>query len=258
MTWTKVDQGQELLGGSVWSLVGPQATDTQEVTDCVSGTCAGLLDQDPTPGGFLIAGLDWGTYTLTETSAPAGYTKSDAPVTFVISPDTTGISQDLQLSLPPVENIQILGSVIWEKQNAVGDLLAGSEWMLSGPGSQELSITDCTAGPCPGPDIDPAAGRINIEDLAWGNYSLVETKAPVGYQLDATPIEFAVGPDNADETVLLDWDLEVIRNTQQTAPSLPLTGGLGTQIFLLIGGSALAIALGMTAWRRKKGAPLAL
>ena len=144
--------------------------------------------------------------------------------------------------------------MIWEKQNAFGDLLAGSEWILNGPDALELEVTDCTAGLCPGPDQNPAAGKISLTGLNWGSYTLVETRAPAGYQLDATPITFVVGPDNTDPKVLMDWNLGVVENDQQEAPSLPLTGGLGTQIFLLVGGSALGIAAGMTAWRRKKGA----
>ncbi|WP_256084981.1 prealbumin-like fold domain-containing protein, partial [Brochothrix thermosphacta] len=37
-----------------------------------------------------------------------------------------------------------------------------------------------------------ASGKIAVSDLTPGNYQLVETKAPTGYELDATPIKFEV------------------------------------------------------------------
>ena len=35
-------------------------------------------------------------------------------------------------------------------------------------------------------------GKLIINDLKPGNYQLVETKAPEGYQLDASPISFTI------------------------------------------------------------------
>ncbi|WP_277950250.1 prealbumin-like fold domain-containing protein, partial [Enterococcus faecium] len=35
-------------------------------------------------------------------------------------------------------------------------------------------------------------GKLAIDGLAPGAYQLVETQAPIGYELDATPIEFEI------------------------------------------------------------------
>ncbi|MFC6392727.1 prealbumin-like fold domain-containing protein, partial [Listeria innocua] len=35
-------------------------------------------------------------------------------------------------------------------------------------------------------------GEISVADLAPGDYKLIETKAPTGYQLDATPVNFTI------------------------------------------------------------------
>lgn len=36
-------------------------------------------------------------------------------------------------------------------------------------------------------------GQLKVKQLAIGNYQFIETKAPTGYQLDATPVSFTIG-----------------------------------------------------------------
>ena len=43
-------------------------------------------------------------------------------------------------------------------------------------------------------DVDPAAGPFKLEGLDWGTYTLVETKAPYGYDVDSTVRTFTFGP----------------------------------------------------------------
>ncbi|MBC8930944.1 hypothetical protein IAI15_31665, partial [Escherichia coli] len=37
-----------------------------------------------------------------------------------------------------------------------------------------------------------ADGKLEVTDLAPGDYKFVETKAPTGYELDATPVTFTI------------------------------------------------------------------
>lgn len=84
LTWTKVDSSDTPLKGSEWRLDGPeQITGGTQITvkDCVSAPCSEQMrDTDPAPGKFRITGLKWGTYTLTETRAPAGYLLNTTPI----------------------------------------------------------------------------------------------------------------------------------------------------------------------------------
>ena len=97
VSWLKVgiDNQNTPLAGSVWTL---KRTDSQagiqtvyeSITDCApdqnsnSRTCDDV-DQDGEAGKFRLAGLEAGTYQLTETTAPDGYVKSEKTYTFTIS-----------------------------------------------------------------------------------------------------------------------------------------------------------------------------
>lgn len=145
------------------------------------------------------------------------------------------------------------GSVTWQKIDTTTTPLYGSEWELTGPGKNgpTRTIADCVAADaseCLEEDKDPRAGGFELADLEWGEYNLVETKAPAGFILDETEHEFTVG---ATAPAQLVWDLGRIKNQPREGLDLPLTGGTGTQTFLIGGGAALLAALGAVAWRRK-------
>ena len=87
-------------------------------------------------------------------------------------------------------------TAVWVKTDG-SSALAGSEWTLTGPSgaaSVQLQVTDCAesdAAACTGPDKDPAAGRFEVRDLPFGEYTLMETVAPPGFVLDDTPYAFS-------------------------------------------------------------------
>ncbi|WP_226531034.1 DUF7927 domain-containing protein [Microbacterium paraoxydans] len=145
-----------------------------------------------------------------------------------------------------------LGSVRWSKVDPAGERLAGAEWELTAldeegqPSGEVLTIADCTAEPCAGADVDPAGGRFLVEDLPRGDYQLVETRAPAGYLIDATPVTFAL------TAAALDLVLDDIVNVQQGVPAIPLTGGLGADHYLLAGGALAVLAALLEIWRRRR------
>lgn len=151
----------------------------------------------------------------------------------------------------------VLGSVIWAKSDVNGAALSASEWELTGPGASgaKVGIEDCVtseASKCSGVDKDPKAGGFQLTGLAWGTYTLVETKAPAGFVRDETKHAFTVGGESPAKIM---WDLGQITNEQREGLDLPLTGGTGTQTFLLGGGAVLLAALGIVGWRRKTTTP---
>ncbi|OCA94569.1 hypothetical protein ACU21_05120 [Actinobaculum suis] len=188
-------------------------------------------------GAFTWRGLEKGQYWLTETKAPDGFKTIEKPVSVVIT------DKDVEIMLP---NERMRGTIKFEKRAAEGDrpLLGGSQWRLTYPqdmGGPQTSVQfeDCVEAPCTGPDTDPTPGVLQVTDLPLGTYWLQETKAPSGYQLDSSSREITLG---SDEPFALTGD-QAILNEQRTGPALPLSGGIGRDIFRLAGGGTLLVAL---------------
>ena len=106
VTWTKVDGANgPLLAGSAWTVVGPGADGpSRVVTDCVAAGCEGP-DRDPIAGRFRLEGLLWGSYTVTESTVPEGYTG--------VSEFTFTVGQDGTVSITTAGNpaAQVIGNI---------------------------------------------------------------------------------------------------------------------------------------------------
>ncbi|MFJ4164506.1 SpaA isopeptide-forming pilin-related protein [Microbacterium sp. NPDC089698] len=194
-----------------------------------------------------------GTCTVTPaTGSPTTYTLTSAA-----SFPLTGIAGGASVACTYV-NQPTAGTISWQKVDAASTAhyLAGSEWTLRGPGASGPTITvkDCTATPCTGTnDTDARAGYLTVGGLAWGVYTLTETKAPAGYLLDTTARTVTIGAG------ALTASLGAIKNTQQTVPAIPLTGGLGADAYLIAGVLLAALALALASlqfWRRHRGQTL--
>ena len=77
----------------------------------------------------------------------------------------------------------------------------GAEFEIYGSNGQKISMTFAYPTPT---TIDTFYTNsegylITPEVLPYGEYSLVEVQAPVGYVLDSTPVSFTVSADNAEE-----------------------------------------------------------
>ncbi|MBL3685947.1 hypothetical protein D3248_03130 [Leucobacter zeae] len=218
-------------------------------------TAFGSIETSSSTGSITwTTGITPGKYLIQETAAPAGY---ELGTTTVHAVTVTSGTQTIT-----VENARIKGSVSWGKVDPDGEALKGSEWTLTGPagaGSTTITVTDCigaTAAACASAtDTDQRAGFLKVVGLAWGDYTLVETKAPAGYVLDATPHPFSIGQSS---TAVLSMDLGEIENEQQPPLAIPLTGGTGEDLFLIGGGAALLALLVLALLRSRRARRLSL
>ena len=200
------------------------------------GKAKGKCDMDTRAGYFKVIDLADGTYTLTETVAPNGYT-AGGPYTVRIANGVVAITNASGNAIAgnEIPNARNTGAILWNKVSSDsnnGKKLSGSEWKLTktknfgwndndkdkaeytdiASADQKLiTIADCVpaenktaaettcsapAGAAEGQpyDVDPAAGQFKLEGLDWGTYTLVETKAPDGYDVDSTVRTFTFGP----------------------------------------------------------------
>lgn len=183
-----------------------------------------LIDEDTDPGAFRISNLADGYYVLEETGEPNGFDiGGEYKITITNGQVTWDDPAKTGNKLP---NKRKTGTVTWNKVDKTdgAKLLSGSEWTLTktknfswvnGKASYTETnkkfapITDCAYSSetkcAPSTkdyaDIDGVAGQFKIEGLAWGEYQLVESKAPDGFNLDSTPHKFRIGPaEGADVT----------------------------------------------------------
>jgi hypothetical protein len=205
------------------------------------------VSSGPIPTGAVV--------TLGEQQpADTGSVTWETPKFNPASPVTIGCSNNGSSAVQVVNTAnQQLGSATWTKVDdaKTPNRLAGSSWTLTGPGVlANTVVTDCTAtdkcGKGAYDDQDPAPGAFRLNGLAWNSgsdsntkqYTLVEKTAPAGYQRDTTPHTFVISKD----TVATGQPVNVGQfvNKQAIPPTLPLTGGMSTDAFL-IGGSALIV-----------------
>ncbi|EHV9414736.1 collagen binding domain-containing protein [Listeria monocytogenes] len=128
-------------------------------------------------GKLEVTDLAPGDYKFVETKAPTGYELDATPVTFTIE-----FNQATAVNVTK-DNVAKTGSVVLTKLDSKSrSNLAGAEFELQT--KLGVSLKDKV--------VTEANGQLQIDDLAPGDYQLVETKAPTGYELDATPVEFTI------------------------------------------------------------------
>lgn len=155
------------------------------------------------------------------------------------------------------------GTVTWQKvaKDDSSTLLGGSQWSLQRGDDPEQTVIDCdVAGAdatdssvCTGLDKDPRKGVFKVTGLKWGDFKLKETRAPVGYKLADANHPFQISASSATQ---LSVNLGNIENDQQDIPQIPLTGGIGEDLFLFggLGGAGLcgALLIARKYWRQRR------
>ncbi|WP_142348488.1 SpaA isopeptide-forming pilin-related protein [Bacillus toyonensis] len=173
---TKVDSidKKEMLEGAVFKITDMNGNDIR--TNLVTNKDGKIIAKDLQPGD----------YQFIETKAPKHYDLNEEPIKFTIEKSQTKhvfVTAINSLTKGSVELIKVDDV----KQNTT---LEGAIFNIldqDGKVIREGLKTD-------------QHGKVIVNDLKPGNYQLVETKAPKGYQLDASPINFTI--DKAQATPL--------------------------------------------------------
>lgn len=100
IAWEKFDDNEALLGGATFS-VDPDPSDGVGTMTVVDN---GANDADPAAGKFKVVNVPTGSYTITETDAPAGYTADQGSCTVVVSqedPAGDQVCQFINTPIPP-------------------------------------------------------------------------------------------------------------------------------------------------------------
>ena len=179
----KVDETGDALAGATFGLFPVDA----------SGVAASVPVMSATSGSDGIAtftNVHWGVYRVKETSAPEGYTISDA------APIVTVDAQHLTVAAGTVTDRPITGTVILTKTSDDGTPLAGVEFALypvtKGPDGS-TTVADVPAMRA----LSDANGRVSFDSVRYGMYELRETKGLPGYLTMEKPLGVVVTADGA-------------------------------------------------------------
>ena len=203
-------------------------TQSNVVNVLENSTVSSKKDEDTKAGKFKVSDLANGTYQLKEKAAPNGYEVSDTVYTITIANGTATWSPAFGADNTgnKIANTRKTGSVTWTKVSSDSNNanpLPGSQWTLKQTKTfswengvakyidadatlgtvtdcvnDENNVADCSTQTGEYVDLDGASGKFKISGLVWGEYQLIESKAPDGYDLDTTPHTFRIGPLEGD------------------------------------------------------------
>ncbi|OWT52475.1 collagen-binding protein [Bacillus sp. K2I17] len=128
-------------------------------------------------GKISVSDLRPGDYQFVETKAPIGYDLSAKPIPFTITKGQSQVTSVTALNSLTTGSMELTKIDIDHHGTLEGAIFN----ILDHDGKivREGLQTD-------------GHGKLIVNDLKPGNYQLVETKAPKGYQLDASPINFTI------------------------------------------------------------------
>lgn len=237
-----------------WKLVPVNPAEKPETTTTITVSSQGQL---------FLRDLIPGTYTLTESTAPGGYQKLTAPITFTV--DRTGkitLAADTSSSMAEVSEDNLLLKVINQPQSrslTLKKIVSGSD--TEEAFQFEVEYTDVN-GTSWKKTIPLQNGHSEtISDIAYGTTVKITEKDHAGfsvsYRMSCKNGEVTLEKIDADSCSFIITQDVTITAVNSTGYELPSTGGLGTVWFTLAGILLMTGAAALTLLRRraKEGGP---
>ncbi|TLG71793.1 MSCRAMM family protein [Culicoidibacter larvae] len=174
-------------------------------------------------GKATIGSLATGTYHATEVAVADKYQLLTEPIDFTIGFESN------ESVIVTITNYLKRGSLEVVKVDDIDNnkLLAGAEFQVSDVSGDVIATA-----------ISNNSGLANFNNLLPGDYILVETKSPNGYQLNSKALNFTI-PENPNGAVVI-----TVENSKLVLPATGVNNDVFLSVGILIsGGSLLALFL---------------
>lgn len=273
---TNVDAStKEAVSGVHFALYGEMINITRGTTHRAYSPMYGYEDIVVDSSGDLpiinISGLRPGTYYLTETEAPEGYTLMSDDLCFNVEQDGTitiesggeaswlTSEQDdygtttYTLAVPNIHMKNVRLKKVSSGNN--NKVLSGAAFELYAAEDYDVRLKQARedAKPLTAGTTDDD-GMLDLGSLHVGDYILVETKAPKGYKTLIDPVSIHIDTDitymqsnndkvasiASDEQDGTTWYEVEVWNSRGFI--LPRTGGSGTAVYVVLGGALITAA----------------
>ena len=197
LTWQKQDDKGQPLGGATFTVSPNPLTGSGTLTVADNTGQAGYTgaDSDARAGFFRLDNVIPGTYTITETVAPAGHSldPNAAQSGIVVSAfQTTNVSYIWKN--PTLTNVTVV-----KKDATTGANIDGASFQLWNDvnASHTLDAGDTKIGAA----VQTTGGTYTWTGLGYGNYLIQEVSPPAGYSLPATTVQsFSISAQNSGTT----------------------------------------------------------
>lgn len=177
-------------------------------------------------GEAQLDNLAYGTYKIVELQAPDGYVLDATPKTVTISETDKVVTLD-------IINKKGDGSLVVTKKNQNDQVLAGAVFNVSNQSNQVVGTITTDSN-----------GQARLDNLSYGTYTLTETAAPAGYDLDTTPKTVTISETNKVATITVintksTGSLKILKTDENNQP-------LSNAMILVMTSNNVYVASGMT------------